>query len=234
LAGELAFYFSGSRSLKFISHYSSFWNKISDDGKTVNSCYGYKLFVKRTKGHSQFEYAREQLYNDGDTRKAVMIIYTPENTDDRTHDNPCTMYLHFFIRNQKLSLHAYMRSSDIWFGVSYDIPFFTVLQEFMLVHLKNTDSPGCDNLKLGSFYLHSGSLHLYDRNCKQAKRLVQEPIGYYHNMNTHSPPITLGTLDAMPNFLSYEEHTRLGKHHCPKMDDPFLDSLVNFLQEEKK
>ncbi len=61
LAGELCFYMSGSRSLKFISYYSKFWDSISDNGRTVNSCYGYKIFEKKTKNITQFEYAKEQL-----------------------------------------------------------------------------------------------------------------------------------------------------------------------------
>ncbi len=225
LAGELAFYLSGSRSLKFISYYSKFWNKVSDDGRTVNSCYGYKLFKKRTKGVTQFEYAREQLWNDTDTRKAVMIIYTSENTKIGSHDNPCTMYLQFFIRDGKLILHTYMRSSDIWFGVSYDIPFFTIIQEFMLVHLQgNNHYP---SLELGSYYHHAGSLHLYEHNFDQANQLINDSCDslQYEEM----APVTFGTLRLLKEFLKFEKNYRKGKICFFNCDDPFINQLTSYL-----
>lgn len=229
LAGELAFYLSGSRSLKFISHYSKFWNKISDNGRTVNSCYGYKLFKKRTRDITQYEYAREQLYKDIDTRKAVMIIYTSENTNLHTHDNPCTMYLQFFIRDWQLILHTYMRSSDVWFGVAYDIPFFTVVQELMLIHLKIMDCEKFEKLMLGSFYLHTGSLHLYAHNLIQAEQLVKEPIGYFHCLESEMPPITAETMKYLDEFLKFEKNHRKNRECSIDLDDDFLDTLVNYL-----
>ena len=229
LAGELAFYMSGSRSLKFISYYSKFWNKVSDDGRTVNSCYGYKLFKKRTKGVTQFEYAREQLLMDKDTRKAVMIIYTSENTKIGSRDNPCTMYLQFFIRDGKLILHTYMRSSDIWFGVSYDVPFFTILQEFMLVHLQ--DNNHYPSLELGSYYHHAGSLHLYEHNFDQAKQLMNDPCGFpqYEEMS----PVTFDTLKLLEDFLKFEKEHRKGKLCSFNCDDPFIVELTSYLLKEE-
>ena len=39
LCGELLWYFNGMRSTEFISRFSKFWERISDDGKTSNSAY---------------------------------------------------------------------------------------------------------------------------------------------------------------------------------------------------
>lgn len=43
IVGEWLWYERGSNRLEEISYYSKFWNKISDDGATVNSAYGYRI-----------------------------------------------------------------------------------------------------------------------------------------------------------------------------------------------
>ena len=235
LAGELAFYFSGSRKLKFIAHYSKFWNQVSDNGRTVNSCYGYKLFTKRSNSITQFEYARQQLLDDPDTRKAIMIIYTSENTKLDSHDNPCTMYLQFFIRDWQLILHAYMRSNDIWFGVSYDIPFFTMLQEMMLQTLKQMNYERFEGLVIGPYYHHSGSLHLYERNMAQAKELVKDPITWpVLYCKEEMPPLTLESLDEIGIFLKYEKSIRKATFYSNViLKDPAMKCLLDYLVSGK-
>jgi len=208
LAGELAFYLSGSQQLEFIAHYSKFWRNISDDHRTVNSCYGYKLFKKKTKGSSQFNYAKNQLLKDQHSRKAVMMIYTEDNSDLDTKDNPCTMYLQFFIRDSQLILLVKMRSTDIWFGASYDIPFFTIVQELMLQHLKMADWYKYSRLELGSFVLNCGSLHLYDKNMDKAHKVLLQPDT--NEKDERMPRMKMSTLGEIPKFLKYEKDIRMG------------------------
>jgi len=235
LAGELAFYFSGSNKLKFIGHYSKFWEKISDNNKTVNSSYGKKLcYDKNRHDLTQFEYAYAQLVKDKDTRKAVMIIYDKHSADLRTKDTPCTMYLQFFIRNNKLFLITNMRSNDVWFGLCYDLPFFTIMQENMLVLLKNNKE--YKDLQLGSYIHNDGSLHLYEKDFVKVGNLIQacrydegQRIDPYYDKK-QLPEITKQTLKELPLFLKYEEIIRNGKTDMYKsVTDPFLIKLTCFL-----
>lgn len=160
LAGELAFYLSGSNNLSFIKHYSSFWEKISDDGLTVNSAYGKRLFMDQHNGQSQYSYALAQLINDKDTRKAVMFISGPDMSLIGSSDNVCTNELQFMIRDNKLHMFTTMRSNDIWFGLTYDVVFFTFIQRLVLVTLKHT----YPTLELGEYIHDARSLHVYSRN----------------------------------------------------------------------
>jgi len=125
-----------------------------------------------------------------------------------------------------------MRSRDVWFGVSYYIPFFTVLQELMMVHLQNMDYEKFEGLALGPFYLHAGSLHLYDRNIKEAIQLISDPIGYFHSLEGEMPPITFETLKELPRFLKFEKEHRRKKQFAIGIEDDFLDTLVNYLCSE--
>ena len=208
--GELCFYLSGSDELAFINHYSKFWKNISDDYIHIRSGYGKRLFFDQTteiRGfnypRSQFDYAFDNLIKDESTRKAVMLINN--YTDSReSKDNPCTMYLQFFIRRNKLYLITYMRSNDIWFGLTYDIPFFTIVQEIMFIKLKLR----YPQLQMGT-YIHSvGSLHLYLKDYGRAEDLLKNDSGVKEE-KVLAPRLCQEDIDHwFQNLLSYEELKR--------------------------
>lgn len=231
LAGELAFYLAGSDLLQFIAHYSKFWEKCSDDGETVNSAYGKRLlYPLQRRGSSQFRYAFEQLKQDKDTRKAVMMIYAPSDAKLNSKDNPCTIYLQFFIRENELHLFTYMRSNDIWFGASYDIPFFTIIQELMLVKLQGSVYP---ELQMGTYVHNAGSLHLYGKNVDDARELIGFVITDDEQV---LPDIKESTFKEMDYFLRNEEKIRGQRKMLRTFDltDPFLLKLLEWLQGEPK
>lgn len=236
LAGELAFYFSMSDELDFISRYSKFWNKCSDDGETVNSCYGKKLMSRflyddQPFNGSQIGYAIKQLEKDKDSRKAISLIYTPVNTDLDTKDNPCTMYLQFMIRNNELNLVVNMRSNDIWFGLPYDLAFFTIMQELVFTELKKSVYP---DLELGKYFHNAGSFHLYEKDFAKAEKVVTEDINSYvfEKQAFSMSSMTEQTLEEMcTGFLPFERYKRTGKEekNISEIEDPFTRELCLML-----
>ena len=161
LVGELLFYVRAKNKLGFIAPYSKFWNKVSDDGINLNSCYGEYLFAEDTPAMlNQFSYCRNELMNNKDTKKAVMTIYDHKKHSKVTNDNPCTMYLQFWIRNNKLEMDVHMRSNDLWYGLPYDVPFFSFVMIGMYYELKRKYK----NLTLGPYNHFAGSLHLYEKD----------------------------------------------------------------------
>jgi thymidylate synthase len=170
LEGELEWYLSGSPYLKDISKYSKFWETISDDGWSCNSNYGKILLHDRNlHNFTQFEYAKSCLLKNIYSKKAVMVIYDGDRSYN-SKDNPCTMYLQYLIRDNKLNLFVKMRSSDIWFGLPYDVPWFVLLQWKMLRELRQESYR---YLELGYYNHNSGSLHLYDRNKIQLEECLK-------------------------------------------------------------
>lgn len=153
--GELAWYLSGSNKVKDIARYAKKWAEISDDGITNNSAYGYRIFQKF--GFDQWEYVKELIKKDPNTRQAVIHIKNADNTP--TKDTPCTVYLQFFLREGKLHLSVHMRSNDIWMGVPYDMFSFCFLQVKMAMEL---------GVEVGSYTHYAGSLHLYKRDRETA------------------------------------------------------------------
>lgn len=155
--GELAWYLSGSNKVKDIAQYSKKWAEISDDGETNNSAYGYRIFEKF--GFDQWEYVKGLMRRDPNTRQAVIHIKDASNTP--TKDTPCTVYLQFFLRGNKLNLSVHMRSNDIWMGVPYDMFSFCFLQVKMAMEL---------GVEVGSYTHYAGSLHMYQRDYDTAKK----------------------------------------------------------------
>lgn len=149
--GELCWYLSGNNSLKEIQKYTKAWDRMSDNGKTVNSNYGW--CIKSKYGFDQWEYVKNLLSEDSNTRQAIIHIKTAE--DKKSLDVNCTVCLQFILRNNKLYLTTYMRSNDIWLGFPYDVFQFTIFQILMSMEL------GCE---LGAYTHIAGSLHLYKKN----------------------------------------------------------------------
>ena len=149
--GELSWYLSGSNRVADIAQFAKKWADISDDGETNNSAYGYRIFYKF--GFNQWEYVKELIHKDPNTRQAVIHIKDPSNTP--TKDTPCTVYLQFFLRDNKLNLSVHMRSNDIWMGVPYDMFSFCFLQVKMAMEL---------GVEIGTYTHYAGSLHMYKRD----------------------------------------------------------------------
>ena len=153
LNAELNWYWSGDNSCKEIGKYASMWLKLTDDGKTSNSAYGYILFKKY--GFNQLEQIIELLKKDKNSRRAVLNISDPTLNRITTKDMQCTMSIQFLVRNNELQETVYMRSNDIYFGFPYDYVFFVSLGEYVAKKL---------NLKLGLYTHHATSLHMYERD----------------------------------------------------------------------
>ena len=167
MVAELLWYLSGDNSTEWISNYSAFWKKISDDGKTANSAYGARIFKPHDRiGGGQFiqwDYIINELKNDSDSRRAVIHIRSPWDSTHAKLDVPCTLTLQFFIRDKKLHMVVNMRSSDLILGIAYDVPAFTFFQEMLAFEL---------GVGLGEYIHMSNSLHIYERHFDMARSII--------------------------------------------------------------
>lgn len=165
LFGELLWYFTGRNSVDFIGVFGSMWKKISDDGKTSNSAYGY--LMKSAFDFDQIQTVIDLLRKDPNSRRAVINLNVPNKNVIETKDEPCTIALQFLIRGGKLYCTGIMRSNDIWFGFPYDITFFTELQKYIADELR---------VRYGSYTHFVTSLHLYDKDAIKIAAIVENPI----------------------------------------------------------
>lgn len=170
---EILWYVMGENKTEWIGNYSAMWNKISDDGTTANSAYGSRIFKTHDRIASgqfvQWEYVKEELKRDPDSRRAVIHIRTPEDSVHAKLDVPCTLSLQFFIRANKLTLLVNMRSTDLIFGLGNDVPAFTFMQEMMANEL---------GVELGPYIHVSNSLHIYERHFEMCEQILKGITNY--------------------------------------------------------
>lgn len=154
--GELLWYLSGNNNLSEIRKYTSAWDRMSDDGETVNSNYGY--CIQHKYGFDQWEYIKDMLSKNPNSRQAVLHIKEANNKSSK--DVNCTVCCQFFIRDNKLYMTTYMRSNDIWMGFPYDVFQFTAMQILLSMQL---------GVEIGTYTHIAGSLHMYKRDYIVAK-----------------------------------------------------------------
>jgi thymidylate synthase len=217
--GEFLWYWQGKNDLETMLYYNKRMGQFSDDGRTLNSAYGFRMKEQHDfeiggypgdgSSISQWEAAVKTLVQDNDSRRAIIIINEPMDevvaTGRGSKDVPCTLSLQFFIRGGKLHLHANMRSNDVFWGLTYDLFSFTLLQECMLLELRKA---GLKDLGLGRYTHCAGSLHIYERHFEAAQSVRDEYLSKDFIVAAPMEPIDLEGLSLL---AEQEEGLRTGK-----------------------
>jgi thymidylate synthase len=168
LAGELAWYMKQDRDVDYIGAFSNFWSRITNpDSNEINSNYGSLVFNKE-----QFGWVIDSLVADKNSRQAIMFFNQPKFQFEGNKDFVCTMYANFFIRHDILHMKVQMRSNDIFYGLTFDAPFFSILQQSVYLKLKET----YPNLELGMYYHFADNVHFYERHFDLANEIKTEEL----------------------------------------------------------
>lgn len=205
--GELVWYLSGDNTTEFIGQFGSLWKRISDNGVTNNSAYGY--VIEKQWGFNQLDLMYNILSGDPDSRRAVININTPHRYVIETKDEPCTISLQFFIRNNKLNMTTVMRSNDIWFGTPYDVIYFTTLQQILAARL---------GIEVGTYTHFAGSFHVYDRNLEDLK-----------NVQRHYNEDNLKTIDVLKLYDDIDAF----KRELLSMDGDIKKNIVDLAKKNE-
>jgi thymidylate synthase len=170
-AGELAWYLHRDRSIDYINDYSKFWSKLTNPGTNeINSNYGSLVITDE-----QFGWVIESLKKDINSRQAIMFFNQPKFQFEGNKDFVCTMYANFFVRNNRLHMKVQMRSNDIFFGLTFDAPFFSFLMQSVYLILKD-EYP---NLELGQYFHFADNLHFYERHFELADAIRKDELTSY-------------------------------------------------------
>ena len=104
----------------------------------------------------------DELTEHPESRRGVLYIGHAKDLwsvraddPDVKGEMPCTECIQFIQRDHQLHACVSMRSWDLVWGLSYDVPMFVSLQMAMAKHL------GCH---VGKYYHFAGSAHVYDRH----------------------------------------------------------------------
>lgn len=166
LGGEAYWILSGDNRVETIAPYNKNIVNYSDDGQTFFGAYGPRIL-------SQLDYVVDKLKSDADTRQAVLTIWR-ENPPE-TKDVPCTVAVHFMIRDHKLNCHVYMRSNDLWLGFPYDVFNFSMLSHLVCCRLNAfVVENGGVIIEPGMLYHTASSRHIYEQHFEQAEKLTKQ------------------------------------------------------------
>lgn len=178
LAGELVWYLNKDRDVDYISNFSNFWKNITNPyTNEINSNYGSLLFG------DQLYWVLQSLRMDKNSRQAIAFLNQPKFQFPSNKDFVCTMYLNFWIRDNKLHMKVQMRSNDIFYGLTFDAPFFAVVHQHMLLWLKENYS----DLELGTYHHCVDNIHFYERHFELANNIVNNEKGEVYTMNLEKP-----------------------------------------------
>lgn len=188
MAAEAQWIIMARSDVAFLTKYNPNMQAFSDDGVTLAGAYGPRIMT-------QMSYVVQKLFEDRDTRQATLTIWKPN--PPTTKDYPCTIAMDFKIRDDRLNLHVFMRSSDIWLGLPYDVFSFTaVATRFAQFYndIREHHSPAQAPITPGNLYLTAASSHLYQRHWG-------EDIGEPPSMQTLGEPLPLAFLSQPVTYL---------------------------------
>ena len=183
-AAEAYWILTGDNRLDGIAPWLPKMADFSDDGVTLAGAYGPRIA-------GQLPYVCGKLEGDPDTRQATLTIWTPNPGPSK--DYPCTVAMDFKIRNRELQMHVFMRSSDVWLGVPYDVFSFAMLAHLICCRLNRGQC--VEPVVPGWLYLTASSSHLYERNWLDALGALGDDQSDYSQYQT-------------PDFM-YQEEQRL-------------------------
>lgn len=172
---EMALYASGTNKASDFAKASKFWEKLANVDGTINSAYGFLIWKNYSctsnfsnRAMTPWEWAKESLLADKDTRQAILRFNLPEHCYEGVKDFTCTLNGNFLIREDKLHFSIVMRSNDWNKGILYDMPFFCSLMDKMLEELKST----YPTLQKGSYTHLAHSAHIYEKDADVILKMI--------------------------------------------------------------
>jgi len=218
--GELLWYLSGSKNLRFIAYYLPRYTDESEDGRTIYGGYGPRLFAMRGR-HDQVRNVLTMLRKKRDSRRAVIQLLDASDLAKKHKEIPCTCTLQFMIRRCRLHMFTNMRSNDAYLGLPHDVFAFTMLQEIFARTI---------GVELGAYSHAVGSLHLYDKHRKNARQYLEEG---WQPTSLRMPPMPKGDpWRSIAKVVEAERNIRNGRKLLVRdlRLQPYWADLVRILQ----
>lgn len=106
----------------------------------------------------------DMLSEDTDSRQAVATIWRDELLTSPGAEDHCTVSLQFVRRFDYLHMAVNMRSNDVFWGLTYDIPQFAQLQCSVANAL---------GIVPGRYFHFAGSMHMYARHWSRFAEMTE-------------------------------------------------------------
>jgi thymidylate synthase len=192
-AAEIAWYLSGSRDITWLQSYAGIWNKfVEDDGVTIKNAYGYRW--RKHFNRDQIALAVKALQYNPSDRQVVISAWDPSRDGLKNHainnpqdkNVPCPAMFTFSIVDGYIHSSVFIRSSDVFVGLPYDVYGHVILTHLMRNWINS--HTGVDErplLKPGSVHFTLAHPHIYEPHWKMADEALDQP---YVDLRHPLPP----------------------------------------------
>ena len=205
---ESAWILQGRNDLDILLKYIRTYSQYSDDDKTLNGAYGYRL--RHYFDQDQIESAISHLRENPDSRRVVLQIYSVDDLQKNSKDIPCNTTIYLKINKGYLNLTVVNRSNDLYLGVPYNIFVFGILQKYIAHRL---------NLNVGLQTQVTDNLHLYEKDFEKVTKILNR--NSISDIKKFGCEFDWGYSDSIiKNQVSLLENLQ-------EIDDPWLNTIMN-------
>lgn len=183
IINELIWFLNGDTNVAWLQeHGVSIWNEWATEAGDLGPVYGkqWRAWPTRDGGEvDQIEYVLDCLKNRPDSRRILFHAWNVEYLPDESlspQENaragrmalpPCHLLYQFYVANGRLSAQLYIRSSDSFLGLPFNMASLATL---VLMFAQQT------GLQPGEIVVSTGDSHLYLNHLEQVReQLSREP-----------------------------------------------------------
>jgi thymidylate synthase len=170
-AAEVAWFIRGDQTTEFLNaHGVKIWDKfVEADGQTIEAAYGYRWRYQF--GRDQLWCAIEALRNNPTDRRIWIQAWDPSSDGlgaPGQKNVPCPVGFTFSIVNGFLHSSLFIRSSDVFVGLPYDVMGHAMLMSVVAA------SVGA--IGLGSMHVTLAHAHLYKNHYEMAEQALAQTV----------------------------------------------------------
>ena len=183
IANELIWFLSGNTNVRWLNeHGVSIWNEWATEEGELGPVYGKQWTAWPTKDGgtiNQIDYVVDTLRNNPNSRRILFHGWNPEYLPDESQSPqenarqgrmalpPCHLLYQFYVANGKLSSQLYIRSSDSFLGLPYNIASLALLTHML--------AQQCD-LVAHEIVVSIGDLHAYSNHMTQIRTQLARDV----------------------------------------------------------
>ena len=217
IANELIWFLNGDTNNNWLNENGvKIWDEWALEDGSLGPIYGKQWTAWPTKEGgtiNQIDYVVDTLKNNPNSRRILFHGWNVEFLPDEKvspKDNvkagkmalpPCHLLYQFYVANGKLSGQLYIRSSDIFLGLPYNIASLS-----LLVHMLCQQ---CD-LEPGEVIISFGDLHAYSNHKDQIQeQLLRDPKPLPQLKINSKPDSIYGYKFEDFEFIGYDAHPNI-------------------------
>ena len=140
----------------------SIWDNWADKSGELGPTYGHQLRNFNSQGFDQLTSLIDGINKDKDSRRHIISLWNPNQLHDMALP-PCYLYFQFFVEGDQLNMFVVQRSGDLFLGIPYDIPLFSLL----LLYVADKVS-----LNASKIVLNIVDAHIYSNHIDQVKEYI--------------------------------------------------------------